>query len=235
MRTWLLVAMLVAVVGLVSQQAEAVTVLGTGAGALLGGDLTDPENDGQADADVGYNATFTSSEEPGFGGGEHAFNVFDNLVGGGNAKWCCGDNGGGTSLFPEAPIWITAELDIGGQFLTHFTVTSGNDTPARDPRVWEIQGSNDGINFTTLFAQSDVDAGLWTARSQVLRFDAGVDFDAPATAYQQFRFITSATGLETGARFQLAEIEYFGTPEPATLSLLGLGALALVRRRRRSQ
>ena len=71
-----------------SDIAQAEEVLGTGTGALLGGDLTDPENDGQPDADEGYNATFTSSEEPGFGGGEFAFNVFDNQLGGGNAKWC---------------------------------------------------------------------------------------------------------------------------------------------------
>ena len=63
-------------------------VLGTGTGSLLGGDLTDPEDDGNPEADEGYNATFTSSEEPGFGGGEFAFNVFDNQLGGGNAKWC---------------------------------------------------------------------------------------------------------------------------------------------------
>ena len=63
-------------------------VLGTGTGSLIGGDLTDPEDDGQPDADVGYNAKFSSSEEPGFGGGEFAFNVFDNQLGGGNAKWC---------------------------------------------------------------------------------------------------------------------------------------------------
>ncbi len=63
-------------------------VLGTGTGSLLGGDLTDPENDGNPEADVGYNAKFTSSEEPGFAGGENAFNVFDNQLGGGNAKWC---------------------------------------------------------------------------------------------------------------------------------------------------
>lgn len=63
-------------------------VLGTGTGSLIGGDLTDPENDGNPEADEGYNAKFSSSEEPGFAGGENAFNVFDNQLGGGNAKWC---------------------------------------------------------------------------------------------------------------------------------------------------
>ncbi|MDE0636314.1 MAG: hypothetical protein OXI43_10755 [Candidatus Poribacteria bacterium] len=67
---------------------QAEEVLGTGTGALIGGDLTDPEDDGAPDANDGYNATFTSSEEPGFGGGEFAFNVFDNQLGPGNAKWC---------------------------------------------------------------------------------------------------------------------------------------------------
>ena len=62
--------------------------LGTGTGSLIGGDLTDPEDDGQPDADQGYNAKFSASNEPGFGGGENAFNVFDNQLGGGNAKWC---------------------------------------------------------------------------------------------------------------------------------------------------
>lgn len=68
--------------------AQAEEILGTGNGSLIGGDLTDPEDDGAPDADQGYNATFTSSEEPGFGGGEFAFNVFDNQLGPGNAKWC---------------------------------------------------------------------------------------------------------------------------------------------------
>lgn len=68
--------------------AQAEEILGTGTASLIGGDLTDPEDDGAPDADQGYNATFTSSEEPGFGGGEFAFNVFDNQLGGGNAKWC---------------------------------------------------------------------------------------------------------------------------------------------------
>ena len=68
--------------------AQSEEVLGTGTGSLLGGDLTDPEDDGNPEADEGYNAIFTANEEPGFGGGESAFNVFDNQLGPGNAKWC---------------------------------------------------------------------------------------------------------------------------------------------------
>ena len=71
-----------------SNMASAEKVLGTGTGSLLGGDLTDPEDDGDPEADKGYNAIFSANDEPGFAGGESAFNVFDNQLGPGNAKWC---------------------------------------------------------------------------------------------------------------------------------------------------
>src|SRR5262245_12092562 len=117
--------------------AHGFTILGVGQGFLLGSDLTDPENNGDPDADVNYNAVFSASEEPGFGGAEGAFNVFDNQVGGGNMKWCCGDQ----NNFPANPISITATFAT-PVILRTFTLTSGNDTPARDPLIWEIQGSN---------------------------------------------------------------------------------------------
>ncbi len=67
-----------------------IEVLGIGTAALLGGDLTDPENDGNEDAgpaDPSWNwKSITSSIEPGFGGGEFSFNIFDNKVGGGPAE-----------------------------------------------------------------------------------------------------------------------------------------------------
>ncbi|MEZ5324762.1 MAG: discoidin domain-containing protein [Verrucomicrobiales bacterium] len=174
--------------------------LGTGTAALLGGDLTDPENDGDPEADVNYNATFNASEEAAFGGGESAFNIFDNEVGGGNSKWCCG-----TDAFP---LWAEATFPE-AHVLTHFTVASGNDTPGRDPRVWEIQGSNDGVTYTTIFRQEDTTAGLWEdTRDEVLLFQAGIHFDTPA-AYTTLRFITFETGLTTGAFYQLSEVEFF--------------------------
>ncbi len=71
-----------------SDIAQAEEVLGVGTDSLLGGDLTDPEDDGNPEADDGYDAIFTANDEPGFAGGEFAFNVFDNVLGPGNAKWC---------------------------------------------------------------------------------------------------------------------------------------------------
>jgi hypothetical protein len=204
---------------------SASTILGIGTGALLGRDLTDPENDGDPENNTGYNATFSASEEPVFGGAEGAFNVFDNLAGGGNNKWCCGDQ----NNFPTNPISIDATFGS-AVILTTFTLTSGNDTPGRDPLVWQIQGSNDGTNFTPIYSHNNLLASIWTDRDQVVRFDAGTDFATPA-AFTTLRFITTATGLTTGARFQLGEIEYFSIPEPGTAGLF-VSALALAGARR---
>jgi hypothetical protein len=179
------------------------TVLGTGAGALLGGDLTDPENDGQADANVGYNATFSSNNEPGFGGGEFSFNVFDNQVGGGNAKWCC------DAATPANPKWVQADFGADNKYLmTHFTITSSNDSPGRDPLNWKILGSNDGTNFTTIFTSNGTNFWSGGVRNQVILFQAGVDFPIPTETFSIFRY--EATGVVSGTAHALNELEFFG-------------------------
>jgi hypothetical protein len=218
-----------------SDECRAFTILGTGTGSLLGGDLTDVDDihDEGAynppDDFGGFDAEFFSSDEPGFGGGEFAFNVFDNAVGGGNDKWCCG------TAFPQ----IVGANFSEAYFLTHFTVASGNDTPNRRPRVWTIDGSNDGDTWTTIFSQDDPDAPLWTEHDQVIQFDAGADFPVQTTAYSQLRLNVTATGATTGAFFQVGEVEFFGelVPEPSTFFLAGLGLIGLAAygRRRRSR
>ena len=187
-----------------SDMAHAEKVLGVGTDSLLGGDLTDPEDDGNPEADDGYNAIFTANEEPGFAGGEFAFNVFDNTLGPGNAKWCCGVGGG----IPDEGLHVTAEFeDI--YALTHFTVSSANDVPGRDPTVWEVQGSNDGEEFTTIFSH-DGDS-FWDQRLQVVLFEAGEDYDVQKEGYRFFRHVTFDTALNPGgAYFQIGEIEFFG-------------------------
>jgi hypothetical protein len=201
--------------------ALAFTARGNGQASLIGHDLTDPEDDGDPENNVNYNATFAASEEPGFGNsapdeGEAAFNVFDNRVDeGGNDKWCCGDK----NNFPVNPISIDATF-ASPIFLKRFTLTSGDDSPERDPRVWEIQGSNDGINFTTIYSRNDPTASVWgtnlQSRGLVVEFDSVTDY-APPAAYRTIRFITTKTGATVGARFQLSEIEYF-EPDPIVVT-----------------
>ena len=187
-----------------SDTAQAEETLGTGTESLLGGDLTDPEDDGAPDADDDYNAIFSSNEEPGFGGGEFSFNVFDNRLGPINDKWCCGAAGG----IPKEGLYVTAEFEQ--QYaLTHFTVSSANDVPPRDPTVWEVQGSNDGEDFTTIFAH-DGDS-FWEQRLQVVLFEAGEDYEVQRVGYRFFRHVTFDTAANpAGAYFQIGEIEYFG-------------------------
>lgn len=47
--------------------------------------------------------------------------------------------------------WLQIQF-AGNQSFTalHYSVTSGNDAPERDPKDWQIEGSNDGIHYTLL-------------------------------------------------------------------------------------
>ncbi len=181
-----------------------IEILGIGTAALIGGDLTDPENDGVdalgAATDPSWNwKAITASVEPDFEGGENAFNIFDNKVGGGNDKWCCDDP------TPDKPVWVAVQFP-NPVSLTYFTVTSGNDSPDRDPTDWAIQGSDDGGTYTDIYHMTvpGTDAAVpWTARNQVVKFT----LPEAAPAYRYIRYIAYVT---PGTLHQINEIEYFG-------------------------
>lgn len=200
---------------LVSSAAQAVVVRGNGTGALVGGDLTDPENNGDEIANKGFNATFRSSIEPGFNGFEYAFNVFDNKVGASNDKWCCDSN-----------VWVEADFGTQRYNLTKFTAASANDVPSRDSDIWQILGSNDGINYTTIYSYNRNGFSPWASRLQVNEYKLGTDFTSSA-GYSIFRYRSQS--VVSGSMHQLAELEFFGTkvPEPGVLPLLGLAMLGL--------
>lgn len=244
----------------IPHSANAATILGTGNGALLGGDLTDPEDDGVDDNTAtgqNFDATFFATTAATFNGNGGAFQIFSNSLtaanGSGNGhKYCCG----------QAGVTIGATLSQ-PYVLTHFTLSSSNDSPGRDPDVYRIQGSNDTTTgadgtWTDIYVYNN-DGGTtglnaagmrnfagntqFTARNQVMRFDgAGADYATPA-AYSSFRIsMESASGwvglgdpADPNDALALGEFEIFGTPipEPSSGALVGLVAMGLLARRRR--
>jgi hypothetical protein len=195
-------------------------VRGYNTAALQGGGLTDPDNNandsGAEDADGNglYNGIFFANQEPTFsnatGGGpsEAAFDLFDRKVGGGEAKYCC--NGGINNV----------GVDFSGkQFvLTRFNIASDNDSGTnRDPDIWAIQGSNDGLSWTDIFSYnvdgtSPFSFGGGSVENKVLQYDGnGVNFATPA-GYSQFRFTSSS--YVSGNALGLSELEFFGVTRP---------------------
>jgi len=211
---------------LASSPTAASTVLGTGTGALLGGDLTDPNNDIDDDAPgnppffgTGYdfvNADASSelTFSPG-SGNEAALDLFDNKVEGGETKWCC-----------DGPPQFVAIEFRDPWILTHFTIAAGNDVPERDPDVWRIEGSDDGTTWTTIYEYDDDGVSPFSQRLEVIRFDVETDFPTPA-AYRWFRY--SVDSVVSGGDHQIDEIELFGTPPPPVPALdpRALGAMIL--------
>jgi hypothetical protein len=182
-------------------------VLGAGASPgdfLVGGDLTDPEDDGDENAGTGFAATFSASHEANFEGSEGAFNVFDNSVGTGNAKFCC------HTPTTAAPFWVEADF-ASAVTIRSFTLTSGNDTvPGRDPDLWEIQGTNgsgSGATWTTIFSYDEPGVSPFTATNQTVLFQDGDDFPIQTTAYTRIRYLVEST--QAGGIHQLNEIELF--------------------------
>ncbi len=178
-----------------------VQVLGTGVENLLGGDLTDPENDGVDGAHTNWNWTSINASSEAKWTHEGSFNVFDNKVGSSHNKWCCN----------AAPQWISVGFSQ-PYILTHFTITSGNDVASRRPDVWKIQGSNNGSNWTDIFVYDNDGTSPFSEHNQVLMYTGGGDDYNTPNAYSYFRYYVTSTG---GGQHQINELEYFGNPDNA--------------------
>jgi hypothetical protein len=114
--------------------------------------------------------------------------VFD---GDASTKWYLGGS---------ATPWIAYQFGGGAtHIVTSYSVTSGDDWTDRDPTAWQLQGSNDATNWTTLDSRTD----------QRFENRAQTNFYAfsNATSYNGYRFYVTANN---GSKdFQIAEIELF--------------------------
>ena len=200
-RSFIKLSLLLLLIG--GGSAYASSVLGTGAGALLGGDLTDPEDNGVDGSDTNWNWTSILASSENYWASEGAYNVFDNKVGGGSDKWCC--NG------PTQ--WIYVQFSE-SYVLSHFTITSGNDSTGRDPDIWKIQGSNDGSSWTDIYVYSNNGVSPFGSnRLQVRKYTgAGDDFATPLP-YSYFRYYVSST---VSGGHQINELEFFGDATDTT-------------------
>ena len=93
--------------------------------------------------------------------------------------------------------WAQYEFKGGESFVINkYTLSSGNDSPTRDPKDWTFQGSNNGKDWTTLDTQTGVDFPQ--------RFQTH-SFPIPNTkAYKMYRLHVTANHGDN--RLQFSEI-----------------------------
>ncbi len=144
--------------------------------------------------------TITAQGEIGsFQGKEKAF---DNILG---SKWL--------DLAPDPGTrasWIQYQYADDQQYvLTSYTITSGNDNPARDPKDWTLWGSNDGVTFVPI----DIRSGeSFNTRIETREFAV-----ANGTGYNIYRLdIHSVANPPAANSVQIGEIELIGVPATTT-------------------
>lgn len=83
-----------------------------------------------------------------------------------------------------------------------YTVTSANDAPERDPKLWSLSGYNPQEGWIELDEQRDFN---FPGRYTTMKFR--IDSDKEFTA-----FMFEVSSVHSGTRVQLAELQVFGEP-----------------------
>ena len=134
--------------------------------------------------------------------------VKENLVdGSADSKWLVFERTGWVELELAEPVTIV-----------RYALTSANDAPARDPRDWTLQGSDDGQTWKTLDTQ--------TGQTFDARFQTKIYDFANGTAYKHYRLdITSNSGatIVQLAELQLSTGQENPPPAPVMRSIVGSG------------
>jgi PKD repeat protein len=116
---------------------------------------------------------------------------------------------------------LTTKLFIGGyqpgmywqfafyqpQIINAYTITTGNDSPERDPKDWEIQGSDNGESWVTLNTVTGYSFGTAPTdrrRSQPFTF-------VNTKAYSYYRYVVKA--VSSGSNFQMTEFRLLELPQ----------------------
>lgn len=137
----------------------------------------------------------------------------ENLPNEGKAQLVDGDRGTKWLTFANTG-WVQVKLER-PIAVTNYAMTSGNDEPERDPRDWQLLGSNDGTTFTPVDTRS---GETFDGRGITKEYTV-----SNPTPYLYYRIDVTANG---GAPIvQLAELELANpdvpTPPPVEGSFVG--------------
>ena len=131
---------------------------------------------------------------------------------------------------------------FGSSIVHNFEITTANDSEERDPTSWELYGTNDAI-LSTDDSTGDaenwmfIDAGpvaLPSERDTLGPLVTIANGMGNSMAYASYKILfPTLKDTDLANSMQIAEIQFYGVPEPATVCLLGLGGLSLLRRRKR--
>ncbi|WP_370566801.1 discoidin domain-containing protein [Dolichospermum sp. LEGE 00246] len=139
------------------------------------------------------NITVSNTNSP---AGESKDNVFDSN---GNSKW----------LLYASTGWIQYQLPNNqSSVVREYSLTSANDASGRDPKNWQLQGSKDGINFTTIDQRSNE---IFSQRLETRTFTVN-----NSTDYSYYRL--NITGNNGAAELQLADLALFAPTEKINLT-----------------
>ena len=110
--------------------------------------------------------------------------IFDGST---STKWCFPHSSGNV---------LTTWIFNNGrrETVNRYSISSANDTPARDPVAWNLYGSFDGEDFYLLDSQSNIN---WSARYETKTFTIG-----NIIAFNQYRLeITEKAGTDSSMQF----------------------------------
>jgi F5/8 type C domain. len=103
----------------------------------------------------------------------------------------------------HASAWMQYQAP-GTYVVNSYRITSANDAPERDPLNWTLQGSNNGVSWTTIDSRSNQD---FPNRFQTRTFTISNN----NTAYSYYRFNMNNN---SGNILQVAEVELYGVAQP---------------------
>lgn len=93
------------------------------------------------------------------------------------------------------------------QIINGYTITTGNDSPERDPKDWEIQASEDGVAWTTLHEMKGIGFGTMPAdRNKSVNFTF-----TNSKPYTHYRYVVKS--VSSGSNFQMSEFRLLELPQ----------------------